>query len=108
MRKKIFTIGIIIALFTLAMITIEVRTIEPTLPLQPTQIAYGADPVRAECWGSVDWWEIPEGTVPFNVDMIDAEDLWNDGEGIYVAVLDTGLLTNYLDFFPEDMVDIKE
>jgi subtilisin family serine protease len=46
--------------------------------------------------------------VPYNVDMVDAETTANDGEGIYVAILDTGLLSNYLDFFPEGIVDIKE
>lgn len=40
--------------------------------------------------------------------MVDAETTDNTGEGIYVAVLDTGLLSNYLDFFPPGMVDIKE
>jgi subtilisin family serine protease len=108
MRKKIFAIGIIIAIFTLAMITTEVSTIDPTISLQPVEIAYGVNPVKAECFNNYHWWEIPEETVPFNVDMIDAEHLWNDGEGIYVAVLDTGLLSNYLDIFPEDKVDIKE
>jgi subtilisin family serine protease len=46
--------------------------------------------------------------VPFNVDMVDAEKVDEKGDGIYVAVLDTGLLSNYLNFFPSSMVDIKE
>jgi len=46
-------------------------------------------------WG---WW----------IDMVDADLVTNNGQGIYVAVLDTGLLSNYLDYFPADMVDIKE
>ena len=50
----------------------------------------------------------PSDPVPFNVDMVNAETTTNDGTGIYVAVLDTGLLTNYLNFFPPSMVDIKE
>jgi hypothetical protein len=51
---------------------------------------------------------IPEGPDPWNIDMVNAETAANSGQGIYVAVLDTGLLSNYLDFFPEDRVDIKE
>ena len=51
---------------------------------------------------------MPSDPIPFNVDMVNAETATNDGEGIYVAVLDTGLLSNYLDFFPASMVDIKE
>jgi len=46
--------------------------------------------------------------VPWNVDMVNAEATANDGESIYVAVLDTGLMSNYLDFFPEGAVDIRE
>ncbi len=42
------------------------------------------------------------------IDMVDADLVQNDGEGIYVAILDTGLLSNYLTYFPEAMVDIKE
>ena len=42
------------------------------------------------------------------IDIVDAELVANDGKGIYVAVLDTGLLSNYLSYFPPDRVDIKE
>lgn len=42
------------------------------------------------------------------IDMVDADLVANDGSGIYVAVLDTGLLANYLTFFPTGTVDIKE
>ncbi len=37
--------------------------------------------------------------VPFWVDLVDAEAVSNDGEGVYVAVLDTGLLSMWPDFF---------
>jgi len=46
--------------------------------------------------------------VPFNVDMVDAENIGKKGgDGIYVAVLDTGLLSNYRYFFPSNKVSIK-
>ena len=46
--------------------------------------------------------------VPFWVDMVNAEN-YNGGEGIYIAVLDTGLMPGYWPFFfPDTMVDIKE
>ena len=51
---------------------------------------------------------MPQEVIPWNVDMVDVEATSSDGEGVYVAVLDTGLLSNYLDFFPEGLVDIKE
>ncbi|MHB1307793.1 MAG: S8 family peptidase [Limisphaerales bacterium] len=39
-------------------------------------------------------------TVPFWVDMVNAEANHNGGDGIYVAVLDTGLLEQWPFFFP--------
>jgi subtilisin family serine protease len=44
---------------------------------------------------------------PFNVDMVDAEKVSETGNGVYVAVLDTGMLSNYLTFFPPGQVKIK-
>ena len=113
MKKKIFPL-LLIAMFAIVVLPVSVSA-PPSLQLNQTPIKYTADPVRAECWG----WEpgdciTPEGTVPFNVDMVDAENICidydddDDDDRIYVAVLDTGMLTNYLDFFPEDKVDIKE
>lgn len=48
----------------------------------------------------------PSDPVPFNVDMVNAETTANDGTGIYVAVLDTGLLSNWVNFFPPGTVNI--
>ena len=103
-------------ILAIAFTTILATSILPmsiAAPASPTihevNLDYGVNPVKEECfslWN--EWCELPEGTVPFNVDMVDAEKMCNDGEGVYVAVLDTGMLSNYLDFFPEDMVDIKE
>jgi len=69
-------------------------------------IAYGADPVKFQEITEIE--DMSADPVPWNVDMVDAETTGNEGEDIYVAILDTGLLSNYLDFFPESMVDIKE
>jgi len=109
MKNKILML--VIALATVMVTSMLPMSIaEPALPtFERINIGYGVNPVKEECfslWN--EWCELPEGTVPFNVDMVDAEKVCNDGEGIYVAVLDTGMLSNYLDFFPEDMVDIKE
>ena len=40
-------------------------------------------------------------STPFWVDLVDAEDIANDGEGIYIAVLDTGLVSLWPFFFSE-------
>jgi len=46
------------------------------------------------------------GTVAWDLDLIDAEPgkISYDGEGIYVAVLDTGLVANWRDYFPEERI----
>ncbi|MBD3193247.1 MAG: S8 family serine peptidase [Candidatus Heimdallarchaeota archaeon] len=42
--------------------------------------------------------------VPYWHDLVDKENVANDGEGVYIAVLDTGLLPNWMDLFPEDRI----
>lgn len=64
---------------------------------------YSAEVAREELAVSLDTdamstTALPQLT-PFWVDMVDAEGLSSDGEGVYVAVLDTGLLPNYWPFF---------
>ena len=69
---------------------------------------YSVDPFKVQAITSAEMDNTPADPIPYNVDMVDAETTTNDGEGIYVAVLDTGLLSNYLSFFPPNKVDIKE
>lgn len=40
----------------------------------------------------------------FNLDMIDTEKVCQTGEGVYVAVLDTGLLWNYTEYLPAENI----
>jgi subtilisin family serine protease len=40
----------------------------------------------------------------FNLDMIDVENIAEGGEGIYVAVIDTGMLPHWMHYFPEGTV----
>jgi subtilisin family serine protease len=47
---------------------------------------------------SMGWW----------IDMVDADMVANDGTGIYVAVLDTGLLANWMTWFPPGVVNIRD
>ena len=50
--------------------------------------------------------DFSDGTVAWDLDIIDAEPgkIAYDGEGIYVAVLDTGLVANWRDYFPEERI----
>ena len=109
MKNKLLVLAIVFtSILVIPMLPTSIKVhAEPTISMR--SIGFGVTPVKEECFRPWDEeCELPEGTVPFNVDMVDAEELCNDGKGVYVAVLDTGLLSNYLDFFPESMVDIKE
>lgn len=53
--------------------------------------------------------EAAEGIAPgpgstFNLDMIDVENIAGEGEGIYVAVIDTGMLPYWSYYFPEEKI----
>ncbi|MEL7187644.1 MAG: S8 family serine peptidase, partial [Pseudomonadota bacterium] len=53
-------------------------------------LVHGAEPASG----------LPE-TTPFNADMVNVEDIVGDGDGVYVAVLDTGLLPPAPFFFSQ-------
>jgi subtilisin family serine protease len=40
----------------------------------------------------------------YNLDMIDTENILGDGEGVYVAVIDCGLLPHWRYYFPEEKI----
>jgi subtilisin family serine protease len=45
------------------------------------------------------------GYSTYDADQVNAEDVAQTGHGVYVAVLDTGLVPNYADYFPTARVD---
>jgi subtilisin family serine protease len=104
---------ILVCIAFLAMLSVTIapmRTSALTYPDIKTgesrAIHYDATPAKTEIMevGT----EAVSDPVPFNVDMVDAENVAQKGDGIYVAVLDTGLLSNYRYFFPSSQVSIKE
>jgi subtilisin family serine protease len=107
MRKPLATSAILLSVILVFSLAFNVSTasVSPALGIA-SPLMYSANPVKIQEITSAE--EALADTTPWNVDMVDAETTTNDGEGIYVAILDTGLLSNYLQFFPESMVDIKE
>jgi subtilisin family serine protease len=109
MKTKILVGIVIIAMFAFAMLPL--RTVSSTpdtanivmgnskathfdvMPAKTQLLDSGTDPIA--------------DTTPFNVDMVDAEKVSETGDGVYVAVLDTGLLSNWQYFFPPGQVKIK-
>jgi hypothetical protein len=61
--------------------------------------------MEAAEWDSSDvtdvQWDDDGNMIPWWVDMVDASEVSNDGEGVYVAVLDTGLLSDWEYIFGE-------
>jgi subtilisin family serine protease len=106
-KSVILSTMLILVLMTSLLLSFGVATDQKEIRIG-TKLKYNVNPVKAQEISTAELDGTPADPTPYNVDMVDAETTSNTGEGIYVAVLDTGLLSNYLDFFPEDMVDIKE
>lgn len=107
--KKIVAVSIaFLALLILTMLPLpSSASSTPTISRAQMKMGYSVSPFKAE--------KIAGGTalshsevLPFNVDMVDAEQVDETGKGIYVAVLDTGLVSDYRYLFPTGKVSIKE
>jgi subtilisin family serine protease len=97
MRKKVFILVMILGLL-LPIMAIPANTgnSQPffTVDLEKAELASIFDASNIEAS------ELEEN-IPFWVDMVDAEGLNEDGSGVYIAVLDTGLLDLWPFFFSE-------
>jgi len=91
--KKVLLISIIL-LSTLALTTVHISRSGTTPNLK-----YNAEPFKEEFVEAADFTlGSAVGTyLPWDVDIINAEST-NGGEGIYVAVIDTGLVSDYFNF----------
>jgi len=107
MKMKILASFIILAMLVVAVPPLRTFASTPNIVLGKAAATH-FDVMPAEVQTLESGTDTAADPVPFNVDMVDAEKVTEKGDGIYVAVLDTGLLSNYLSFFPSSMVDIKE
>jgi subtilisin family serine protease len=66
-------------------------------------LALAAAPAMAgkpgQAWGST-----VDGYHTYDADLINIENVTEDGDGVYVAVLDTGLVSNWSDYFPKSRI----
>jgi subtilisin family serine protease len=102
MKKKSILLLTIILLATVPIIVPTIVTVIPSAFFHNN--SYGAElaiPFDASVSSATE--SLPE-YVPFWVDIVDAEFMENEGEGVYVAVLDTGLLANWPDLFLDDNI----
>lgn len=112
MKTKLTIPVVLVFTMLLSMAFMPAMLVHAEQTLTRTPIAYTVDPVKFHEIVDVEE-AMSADPIPWNVDMVNAENIDNDGKGIYVAVFDTGLLSNYLDFFPNKgkksmRVDIKE
>ncbi len=108
MKNRLAILAVVISMVILGIALMPTILAENEPTINPGRnIAYSTEPAKFSEIVDIEE-SMAEDPIPYNLDMVDVEATSNDGEGIYVAVLDTGLLSNYLHFFPEGMVDIKE
>jgi len=97
MKKNVLAI-IVLVLMLVAVAPLPAKTESPLTKSLDCDVL----PVNAEFFDSVDVSSAVgdiEDPTPFWVDIVNAEYYEDGGEGIYIAVLDTGLLANWQFFF---------
>jgi subtilisin family serine protease len=106
MKTKLIVSAAVLAILMITLLPISTHaTSNPSITVAEMKNGYFIDPAKVELSTNDD--PLPPSVTPFNVDMVDAEQVCETGDGIYVAVLDTGLLSNYQYFFPPGVVSIK-
>jgi subtilisin family serine protease len=99
--KKALLISII--LLSMLALTIAPMTAQPARATAAApNLKYTVNPVQTQFEeAAVTPTADPVGTyVPYDVDMVNGELYPNGGQGIYVAIIDTGLVSNWASFLP--------
>lgn len=99
MKTKIFSLLFIACIVAPSLIVV-------TNTIQSTPLLYGSEEFYMEAdLSTIDGYADILGNVnPFWHDLVDKENVANDGEGVYIAVLDTGLLPYWSMFFDIDNI----
>jgi subtilisin family serine protease len=110
MKKTVVIASVLLFVMVSAILPVHASSL-PETEIQgkrelPSSMAYSVSPVeylKADSAGanSVSG---GKGELPYNLDMIDVENVKQDGKGIYVAVLDTGLMYNWGDYLPNQNI----
>jgi subtilisin family serine protease len=106
MKAKLITSVAILAILMITLLPMTTHAAStPNIVTGQMKNGFSVEPSKAVVDTSAD--PLPPSVTPFNLDMVDAEQVSETGNGIYVAVLDTGLLSNYQYLFPPGVVNIK-
>jgi subtilisin family serine protease len=96
--KKILLVSII--LLSMLALTIVPMTISAT---SAPNLKYNVTPIREQFVEEATGEPLPLPTgnyLGYDIDIVNAEYFANGGEGIYVAIIDTGLVSNWASFLP--------
>jgi subtilisin family serine protease len=96
--KKVLLISII--LLSMLALTIVPMTISAT---SAPNLKYNVTPIREQFVEEATGEPLPLPTgnyLGYDIDMVNAEYFANGGQGIYVAIIDTGLVSNWASFLP--------
>jgi subtilisin family serine protease len=96
--KKVLLISII--LLSMLALTIVPMTISAT---SAPNLKYSVTPIREQFVEEATGEPLPAEPgyyLPYDVDLVNGEYFANGGEGIYVAIIDTGLVSNWASFLP--------
>jgi subtilisin family serine protease len=97
MKKELLICIVLLSMLVLTMVPMT-RSTSP-----PPNFKFTATPVETQFEEAADLTNTadPFGTyVPYDVDMVNGELYPNGGQGIYVAIIDTGLVYNWKSFLP--------
>jgi subtilisin family serine protease len=98
MKKALLYSIILLSLLALTNVPLT-KSAHPNTP----DLKYNATPVQVQFEEAADL-EATEATtgtyLGYDIDMVNAEFYPNGGEGIYVAIIDTGLVSNWASFLP--------
>jgi subtilisin family serine protease len=99
MRKELLISILLLSMLAMTMTIIPMTRSATTLP----NLQYTATPIQQQFVEAADLNSTadPVGTyVPYDVDMVNGELYSNGGQGIYVAIIDTGLVSDWQSFLP--------
>lgn len=105
MRKISLLVTVLIVVFAVSMFPMAYGNVKK---LKWKSVGYNVEVAKTERLDTASVWPPTPEELSYDVDMVNAEKVPLTGENVYVAVLDTGLLSNYEFLFPPDKVDIKE
>jgi subtilisin family serine protease len=94
---------ILISIILLSMLALMFMPMNTTSVASKPNLKFSVTPIREQFVEEATGEPLPAQPgyyLPYDVDMVNGEYFANGGEGIYVAIIDTGLVSNWVSFLP--------